>query len=350
MSRFIVAAAVAASSASASLFNVTEVADAFESFKTQFAKSYATAEEEKMRLEVFAQNMFRAAELNAIGGGSAEFGATKFADLTPAEFKRHLNFVRSAERDEDVEVTKPAFAASAAPANFDWRDQADVVSKVKDQGQCGSCWAFSTTEAIESQWVLAGNEAAVFSPQQIISCDHTDDGCNGGDTLTAYKYVESAGGMATIKEYPETSSETGRTGTCKRFAHPTLGKISGHTFATKGCESGACNDQDEDTMVANVHSTGPASICVNAEAWQLYNSGVMTGAHCGGHAADDLDHCVQVVGYNGYSGPGAEAKDDYWIVRNSWNTDWGEKGYIYVELGVNACGIANEATFPTIAK
>ena len=92
-------------------------------------------------------------------------------------------------------------------------------------------------------------------------------------------------------------------------------------------------------MAANIAAHAPASICVNAEKWQNYNRGTLTGKKCGGHGADDLDHCVQVVGYT----------DSYWIVRNSWNTDWGNDGFIYVEKGTNACGIANEATFVTIA-
>lgn len=346
MSRFLIAATLASTAAAAVS---SDAAASFEDFKQTYGKKYESMEEEQARLTIFSNNLARAEELNALGG--AKFGITKFSDLTAQEFKRYLNYMPNFRSDSNsTEVAKPTI--EAAPANYDWRDTANVVSKVKDQGDCGSCWAYSTTEAIESQWVLAGNSPEVFSAQQIISCDKHfgDEGCNGGDTLSAYKYVMSAGGMATEADYPETSYRTGKTGTCKRFAAPTAGKISGHTFATKECASGGCNDQDEDTMVTNVASTGPASICVNAEAWQLYNSGVMTGKHCGGHAADDLDHCVQVVGYNGYEGPGSDSKTDYWIVRNSWNTDWGVKGYIYVELGTNACGIANEATFPTIAS
>jgi C1A family cysteine protease len=349
MSRLTFAAAtLVAQSASAYSYNATDVAIQFDLFKSTYGKTYSSAEEEKIRLQVFAANMETAAELNDDDSETAVFGATKFSDLTPQEFKRFLNYIPLHSKTDDYEVSKPSLDA-APPTNFDWRDTKGVVSAVKNQGQCGSCWAFSTVEAIESQWVLAGNSPEVFSTQQIISCDKKfgDEGCDGGDTVTAYQYVESAGGLVTAESYPDKSHSTGRSGTCKRFAHPTMGQISGFTYATKPCKSGACNDQDEDTMVANVASSGPASICVNAEKWQLYNKGVMTGKHCGSHKEADLDHCVQVVGYNGYS---SDEKSDYWIVRNSWETDWGEDGYIYVELGTNACGIANEVTFPTIAK
>ena len=137
--------------------------------------------------------------------------------------------------------------------------------------------------------------------------------------------------------------------------------IKGYTHVVSECQSGSCNNQDEDGMASNVAAHAPASICVNAEQWQSYRSGVLTGKQCGGHSADDLDHCVQTVGYSKSSVGGLfdddESGDDkpsptpsangYWMVRNSWNTDWGIDGYIHVEYGTNACGIANDATFVT---
>jgi len=222
----------------------------------------------------------------------------------------------------------------------DWR-QKGAVSKVKDQAQCGSCWAFSATEQIESAWFLAKGTLPILSPQQIVSCDKTDQGCNGGDTPTAYAYVKSAGGLESEAAYPY-SSGGGSTGTCKFKAASIVAKISGFSYATSPC-SGSCKTQDEATFANNVAAKGPASICVNAEAWQLYSSGVLSAKACGGSAYTDLDHCVQLVGYN----KPASGKS-YWIVRNSWGTSWGYSGYIYVEYGTNACGVADEATFVTI--
>jgi len=132
---------------------------------------------------------------------------------------------------------------------------------------------------------------------------------------------------------------TGKNGKCKHIA-PAGGKPAGFTYATKPCTQGACKKQNLKTLAANVASKAPASICVNAGAWQNYVKGTMTVKKCGGFSADDLDHCVQLVGYT--------AK--YWIVRNSWNTDWGLKGYIHLQAGKNTCGIANEATFVSFAK
>jgi len=223
----------------------------------------------------------------------------------------------------------------------DWRTKG-AITPVKDQGQCGSCWAFSATEQIESNWFLAKGSLPVLSPQQITSCDKTDLGCNGGDTPTAYAYVQKAGGIETEKAYPYTSGTSGATGTCKFAAGSVAATISGFTYAVNPC-SDSCTKQDETTFAANVEAKGPASICVNAEAWQLYDSGIISASACGGKAYTDLDHCVQLVGLNLQN-----TNSPYWIVRNSWGTSWGEQGYIYVAKGQNACGVADEATFVTI--
>merc|ERR1712032_525070 len=273
---------------------------------------------ELRRARIFSKNMAIAKKDNEEAGGEAIFGATKFSDLTAAEFKsQYLTYRRSDRQFRGspfAEVLQPSAPASDS---VDWRTkQEGVVSAVKNQGNCGSCWAYSATEEIESMWVLAGNKPIKLSPQQIISCDKNDLGCNGGDTITAYKYVMKAGGMASEKEYKDTSERTGKS-----------------------------NDQDEDTMAANIEQTGPASICINAEKWQNYKKGVMTGKHCGKHTANALDHCVQVVGFSGYT---KGEQTGYWIVRNSWQTDWGIDGYIHLQMGENTCGVANEATFATI--
>jgi cathepsin F len=186
----------------------------------------------------------------------------------------------------------------------------------------------------------AGNDLLVLSPQQIVSCDTVDAGCDGGDTISAYQYVEKAGGIELNKDYPYTSGG-GNNGKCSVNPSKFAAKINGSKYATPGC-TGSCNGQDEDTLAANLVSVGPISICVNAEPWQTYVSGILKSG-CP-HAYNDLDHCVQLVGYN-FSGA-----TPYWIIRNSWNTDWGVDGYIYVAKGSNLCGVADEATYCTIPK
>jgi len=223
---------------------------------------------------------------------------------------------------------------AAAPDSLDWSTKG-ATSAVKDQGQCGSCWAYSATEGIESGLFMASGRMTELSEQQIISCDKTDGGCNGGDLPTAFDYVMKAGGIDTESDYKDTSSKTARTGTCKSFAKKV--KVTGYKYAIPPCDSGACKNQKESDLMAALNTYGPLSVCVNAETWNDYTSGIYT-ATCSGKASM-LDHCVQLVGY--------DKTANYWKVRNSWAADWGEDGFIRLPMGNNACGIADEATYVT---
>jgi len=310
-----------------------EIEVGFRSFKREFNKTYETQEIEQEKFAVFKHNLLKAHKLNQLEDDEI-FGITKYSDWTLEEFQVLLGFNRTASNRfmDSITVREPTI--TDVPSAYDWRDHG-AVTAVKDQGQCGSCWAFSATEEIESRWILAGNDEIEFSPQQITSCDKTDLGCNGGDTLTAYQYVEGAGGMTTEKKYPYTSGDSGRSGFCEDDKIKIAGgDVKSMEWATHQCKYGGCSHQDEDTLKKNLADKGPVSICVNAERWQSYKRGVMSPKSCGGHTARDLDHCVQLVGYT----------EDYWIVRNSWNTDWGIDGYIHLSVGDNTCGVANEAT------
>ncbi|KAH8049501.1 C1 peptidase-like protein [Aureococcus anophagefferens] len=234
----------------------------FELFKSDYVKSYNSTEAEAERCTIFSANLRKTEALNAqrVDEDDAEFGVTQFMDLTEAEFKaQYLNYVPSEQvLAEDVYAAPEGFAA---PGSLDWRTkQSGVVSDVKDQGQCGSCWAFSATEQIESEWVLAGNDPLVFAPQQIVSCDKVDQGCNGGNTETAYAYVEKAGGMALESAYPYKSGTSGNTGRCK--VRDRRRRVESFSYVVPECKKGKCNDQDEDKMAAALASHGPASICV----------------------------------------------------------------------------------------
>jgi len=212
------------------------------------------------------------------------------------------------------------------PNAFDWRNEG-AVTAVKNQEQCGSCWAFSTTENVESMWIRAGkaNDSIDFSPQQIVDCDNSDGGCDGGDPPTAYDYLISAGGIEGEKEYPYTAED----GTCKFIKADVEGVISNWQYATSW--------GDETTLQTNLLSWGPLSICVDASNWQDYQNGVMTWEECA--YINLLDHCVQLVGYDA-----SDENNQYWIVRNSWGTDWGVDGYIWLEMWEDTCGLTEEAT------
>jgi len=228
-----------------------------------------------------------------------------------------------------VEITDEDRANT--PQSVDWSAKG-ATSPVKDQGQCGSCWAFSTTEGIESSVYMATGKMPVLSTQQIISCDKEDGGCDGGDLPSALDYVKNAGGIDTAKDYPDTSHKKGNTGKCK-WDKDEVATVTSYSYAIPPCESGACKNQNEDDLAAAVAKYGPISICLGAaDSWDFYNSGILKGTCSSSY--DDMDHCVQLVGFD---------KGNYWKVRNSWSTTWGEDGFIRLPYGENSCGVANEA-------
>jgi len=245
-------------------------------------------------------------------------------------------FVRQA-RNAAVPVAAISDAMrSAAPSKLDYTATGGT-SPVKDQGYCGSCWAYSATEGIESAVYRASGTMPILSTQQIIACDKGDGGCNGGDLPTAFDYVESDGGIDADASYPDTSHNWGITGKCQTHDH--VAKVTDYKYAVAPCESGSCSKQDEDGLKAALASFGPLSICVNANDWNDYNGGVYT-AKCSG-SYNSLDHCVQLVGYD------TTASTPYWIVKNSWGSSWGEKGHIWLPMGENSCGVADEAMYVT---
>jgi cathepsin F len=301
---------------------------AFQSFVGTYNKMYESQNEWEYRRQVFNATLELIAERNA--EGEAEHGINKFADLTREEFKKMYlgyNGQRSSQPESDEIL---ATMNTSEVSSIDWRSKTPkILTPVKDQQQCGSCWAFSATEQIETDCAMSTGKLLELSPQQIVSCDKTDDGCQGGNTETAYAYVKKAGGLELATDYPYKSGK-GKTGKCKK---PSKSKehcnIKGFTTVSK-------SNAGEKKMVTQIQ-TSPISVCVDAEKWQTYKKGVI-GRKCG----SQLDHCVQAVGLN------TDGNQAYWIVRNSWNTDWGENGYIYVAEGQDACGIAKDATIVTV--
>ena len=232
---------------------------------------------------------------------------------------------------------------AASPDALDWSTKG-AVTPVKDQGHCSSCWAYSTAESIESATFMQTGKLPSLSEQQLISCDTTDQGCRGGDPPLAYKWVETHG-LATQASYPDSSANTSTPGACESKPKSAV-KVSSWAYAVPPCTEGSCTSQNEAGLKAALAAHGPLSVCVNAEEsdpqpdsadWFGYKSGVLQGT-CKG-SARELDHCVQLVGYN------SSAK--WWKVRNSWGGKWGMGGYILLPMGVNSCGIADEATVVT---
>jgi len=302
--------------------------DQFDMWMSQHKKVYATAEEKNLRFQNFKASLDRITMKNTKSSG-ATYGLNKFSDMSPEEFKEKI-LMKPITPPSVEEKTKNVISPSpvdAAPTSFDWRNN-KVVTAVKDQGQCGSCWAFSVTENIESVWMLANHitnaTMTLLSPQQIVDCDTTDDGCNGGEPTDAYEYVISTHGLDSLNSYPYTAED----GTCKFKPSAVVASIDNWKY---GIQNG-----DENQMAANLASTSPFSICVDAQYWQDYTGGVLTAWECAW--INSLDHCVQATGFN------TQGSSPYWIVRNSWGTDWGISGYILLQFGANTCGLTKLVT------
>jgi C1A family cysteine protease len=314
----------------------------FETFKTKFSVTYGTPEEEAYRFQVFKSTIERVARMNKEHNTDA-FGVTRFADLTEDEFRS--KYLSTLPSHLDAPVHQPKSTVSVS--DLDWRNE-NVITPVKNQGNCGSCWAHSTVETIESAWAIAKNPLTEFSVQQVTSCSTANYGCRGGWPSVAYEYVESAGGLATAASYPYVDgSHFYYTTPCTNSFTVAGGQVTGWSYATTACTSGSCSNQDETTMINNL-GTQPISIIVDASQWSSYTGGsssntVFPTSSCSS-AYNSLDHAVQLVGISGYG-----TSSGYYIVRNSWDTTWGISGYIYLSIGANACGIADLPTMVTVA-
>jgi C1A family cysteine protease len=300
----------------------------FTSWTIAHRKSYDSLDETALRFQNYKNSLTRINANNEyvkVRGSGATFGLNKFSDLSPEEFSQTVLMKPFTPAPPVVKRQNLLTPRISAPPTYDWRDKG-AVTAVKDQAQCGSCWAFSVTENVESVWILAkgaSNNTLALAPQQIVDCDNSDMGCDGGNPPTAYDYIISAGGLDDEKDYPYTAVD----GTCAFKPAAVVAKITGYKYATDG---------DEGTMASNLVSWAPLSICVDARYWQDYTSGVMTEWQCDWLV--QLDHCVQAVGFD------TSASTPYWIVRNSWGTDWGLKGYILLQYGANTCGLTEEST------
>jgi hypothetical protein len=303
----------------------------FDQFKVVYGKNYKSEAEEQLRFRIFSSSLNVTKRMTEQSKGMTQYGVTQFSDLTPEEFA-HLYLMKKQPAFEVIPGKDLEFDYSNVEIKsfWDWRYApkksgwpGSCVSAVYNQGQCGSCWAFSATEEIESMYCLQGHSGGSANPlsmQQIVDCDTTCYGCNGGWTYLAYAYVQGAGGLDTYGSYPYTAVD----GSCRYNPSAVGARINGWSYVGRGNEA---------AMLGYIQSTGPISICVDAASWQYYQGGVITS--CG----QSIDHCVQLTGYSAnVSGVPA------WIVRNSWGTSWGYSGYLYVQYGQNMCAIANVPT------
>jgi len=300
----------------------------FAEFKAAYGKTY-TAAEESLRFQIFQDNVNYINKHNAeaeAGEHTFTVGVNQFADLTLAEFKATYLRPFNASRVRN-EVVLPEVAAAD---DVDWRAKG-AVTPIKDQGQCGSCWAFSSTGSIEGANFISTGKLNSLSEQQLVDCSTAEgnQGCNGGLMDYAFQYTIKNGGLTGESNYPYTATGPNQCQTAK--ASQAVGKVS--SFADV--------PQNQEAQLIAAVTKQPVSVAIEADqsAFQFYKSGVFKSA-CG----TQLDHGVLAVGFGTTSG------QDYWIVKNSWGTSWGLQGYILMAQHQGAagiCGINMMASYPT---
>ncbi len=298
----------------------------WESFKREHNHNFSTMEEETRRFGHFLENLKMADNRNEAerkNGGTAVHGITKFFHLSQVEFESSILTSDVTMRTTTRKVDTTERKVNTEAGLVDWTGI--YTTPVKNQGYCGSCWAFSATEQIESDSMRTLGTSYILSPEQITQCATKAYGCNGGWTEVAYAYVKNAGGIVQESSYPYTSYY-GKTGTCNVDLSQAVIKVNGFTTVS-----------GESNMAAYVQTTGPLSVCLDASSWNSYTGGIMSV--CG----QSVDHCVQAVGVDASSG-------GYWVVRNSWGPDWGESGYIRLLYGQNTCDITNDPTYTAVSQ
>lgn len=287
----------------------------FDSWLSVWHKKYDAAEY-KSRRAIFEKNKKLVQKHNAqyrAGVQSWWMELNELADWTSKEFA----VLRSHKYSPSTFVEENLYDSNATnPASVDWRTKG-AVTAVKNQGGCGSCWAFSATETVESHYAIASGKLLTLAPQTYVNCVQNPNGCGGtggceGATMELAFNLTASTGIALESDLPYTARDE----TCEKYkpAVKATGYVKNPVNDAKALE----------TAIA---TKGPMSVTVAAEPWQLYGGGVFTGCSKGGLFGSDntLDHGVQAVGYT----------SEYWIVRNSWGAGWGESGYIYLSRSVD---------------
>ena len=298
-------------------------------YVARFNKVHSDVEEFSLRAARFAFVDKFINEHNA-SGDTHVAGHNQFSDWYATEYKSILGYVRG-----ESDVRSPVWLDEGANADsVNWVTKG-AVTPVKDQGQCGSCWAFSSTGSLEGAHFVATGQLLSFSEQQLVDCAGIRYGnmaCNGGLQDNAYKYYEAGHNAYAESDYPYTSGTTKKASSCKYSAGDAgMTTVTNYTHVT---------ESNKDQMKAGLNKA-PLAVAIEADkmVFQTYKSGVLTSSKCG----TTLDHAVLAVGY------GTENGQDYWLVKNSWNTTWGDKGYI--KLGMNdsagVCGVQLDPEYPT---
>ncbi|UYV65105.1 hypothetical protein LAZ67_3003141 [Cordylochernes scorpioides] len=311
-------------------------------FQTVYEKTYSSYTEETLRKKILLNNIHKIVKHNMkydLGMSSYRMGLNKYADMVSRHFHANMLFVQELSEispcmnglEMPMNITKGSLYQTTRgielPDSVDWR-QKGYVTQVKYQASCGSCWAYSATGTLEGQHYRITGKLVSLSEQNLVDCSNPEGnkGCSGGLPIYAYNYVIKNGGIDTEDSYPYEAEE----GECRYSAENIGATCTGYMNIPS---------KNEEALKEAVATIGPISVGINAQAsFVAYSEGIYNEPYCSSTA---LNHGVLVVGY------GSENGIDYWIVKNSWSTLWGEKGYIkMIRNKKNQCGIATAATYP----
>jgi len=306
----------------------TEAAADFDAYMNKFGKAYNGDDEYAARKAIYEENM-KYIEAENAKGNSFTLGETQFTDLTNEEFKaQYVNGYKSAAARLGDLPYLGEHQTTQSTGTVDWTTKG-AVTPVKNQGQCGSCWAFSTTGGLEGAWQINAGQLISMSEQQFVDCDKSSAGCNGGNMGSAFTWAESQN-VATESSYPYKAVD----GTCTSSFSTAIpkGGVTGYKSV------GSLFFKATVAKLESAIDLNPVSIAIEADqsVFQHYTGGILDSG-CG----TSLDHGVLAVGYDSSAG--------YWKVKNSWGTSWGDNGYIKLSQTGNVCGILNQPVYPTVS-
>ncbi|XP_060790728.1 procathepsin L-like isoform X2 [Neoarius graeffei] len=309
----------------------------FRAWKLKFGKIYMSVEEESQRKNTWLENRKLVLVHNMLadqGIKSYRLGMTYFADMDNQEYRQSVfkgclgSFNRTKSHSASTFLRQAGGAV--LPDTVDWREKG-YVTDIKDQKECGSCWAFSATGSLEGQTFRKTGNLVSLSEQQLVDCswEYGNMGCSGGLMDQAFEYIQDNNGIDTEESYPYEAND----GDCRFEPDTTGATCTGYVDINSG---------DENALQEAVATIGPISVAIDAghPSFQLYQSGLYDEPLC---SSMQLDHGVLAIGY------GTENGKDYWLVKNSWGLDWGEEGYITMSRNKNnQCGIATAASYPLV--
>jgi len=315
----------------------------WEAWKQQHGKTYTTnsdartelgeltEDEESLRRKVWLENRAAIEEHNRQfneGVHTFHLAMNKFGDLRSHEFVATMNGFRPSLDERGAlnssQLHQMPANIRSLPTNVDWRKKG-AVTEVKDQGCCGSCWAFATTGALEAAHHKKTGKLVSLSEQQLVDC--SGEGCLGGLPEHAYEFIKKQGGIDTEESYPYEAKE----GKCRYNPNHKGARVTGFTTVPTG---------DENALKHAVATQGPCSVGIDGSFHQFHKGGIYSWSGC---SSEMLDHAVLVVGY------GTENGKDFWLIKNSWGKDWGEDGYFRMARNANnMCGVATDATYPIV--